>query len=193
MIRLAGIRTREHPVNPYATDEDFRSVFSNNVSELYQLAFLLTADHQKAERSLVSGLEDCVKGNPVFKDWARSWAKRIIVENAIRELKPQPDYSRSSSSAKVFPDQPTSLKAHFGLEALLALPDFNRFVFVMSVLEHFSEHDCSLLLGRSVSEIREARVHALEQLAASRQVIPTSQQGSLARDTEEATKERQAS
>jgi len=37
-------------------------------------------------------------------------------------------------------------------------------VFTMSVLEHYSEHDCSLLLGCSVREIREGRARALKEL-----------------------------
>ena len=62
---------------------------------LYQLSFLLTGDHEKAEKCLVAGIEDCVKENRVFREWARSWAKRIIVENAIRELKPRPSLPSS--------------------------------------------------------------------------------------------------
>jgi hypothetical protein len=47
------------------------------------------------------------------------------------------------------------LGGHFEIDALLQLADFDRFVFVMSVLEHYSEHDCALLLGCSVRDIRE--------------------------------------
>jgi DNA-directed RNA polymerase specialized sigma24 family protein len=180
-MRIASIRTQENRVNPYATQDDFCRVFSENVSELYQLAFLLTGDHEKAERCYVAGLEDCVKGSRVFKEWARSWAKRIIVENAIRELKPRPGHSRSSSSAGVFPGGlSNSLSAHFDVQAVLALADFNRFVFVMSVLEHFPDRDCSLLLACSVSELREARLRSLEELAGSRQMAPPMQQSLLA-------------
>jgi len=47
---------------------------------------------------------------------------------------------------------------------VLRLEDFERFVFTLSVLEHYSEHDCSLLLGCSVREIREGRAQALKEL-----------------------------
>ena len=33
------------------------------------------------------GIEDCVKENRVFREWARAWPKRVIVEKAIRELR----------------------------------------------------------------------------------------------------------
>jgi DNA-directed RNA polymerase specialized sigma24 family protein len=51
------------------------------------------------------------------------------------------------------------------MDAVLRLADFERFVFVMSVLEHYSEHDCALLLGCSDREIREGRSRALKELA----------------------------
>jgi DNA-directed RNA polymerase specialized sigma24 family protein len=55
------------------------------------------------------------------------------------------------------------------MDAVLGLEDFERFVFVMSVLEHYSEHDCALLLGCSAREVREARGRALEELMHSSQ------------------------
>jgi hypothetical protein len=50
------------------------------------------------------------------------------------------------------------------LDRVLALRQFERFVFVMSVLEPYTEDTCTRLLGCSLQDIREARVWALEQL-----------------------------
>ncbi len=50
------------------------------------------------------------------------------------------------------------------MNSVLNLGDFERFVFVMSALEHYSEHDCALLLGCSVREVREARGRAFSEL-----------------------------
>jgi DNA-directed RNA polymerase specialized sigma24 family protein len=159
--------------NPYATREDFIKVFHEDVNGLYQLSFLLTADHEKAEKCLVAGIEDCVEENRVFREWARSWAKRIIVENAIRELKPRPSLPSASPSRTIFShsEQSSASGGHFDLETVLKLGDFERFVFVMSVLENYSHHECALLLGCSVLEIRQARLHAFEELASSGQVV----------------------
>jgi len=109
----------------------------------------------------------------VFREWARSWAKRIIVESAIRELKPRPSPSNSSSVGTVFsPSEESSASAgNFDVDALLGLGDFERFVFVLSVLEHYSQHECALLLGCSVLEIRQGRFRALEALAGSSQAV----------------------
>ena len=83
----------------YATCEDFLRIFDEDMHGLYQLSFLLTGDPQKGERCFVTGMEDCAKENRVFREWARTWAKRVIVQNAIRELQPRPSHSDSSALA----------------------------------------------------------------------------------------------
>ena len=154
--------------NEYATLEDFCRVFAKAMDELYQLSFLLAADHDQAEQCFVAGLEEAVKENHVFKEWARSWAKRAIIQNAIRKLKPRPLATPFSLALPphVVP-LPSDRDRHFEVDGILALADFERFVFVMSVLEHYSEHDCSLLLGCSLREIREARLRAVTQMMCS--------------------------
>lgn len=149
----------------YANCEDFRRVFEEDLHGLYQLAFLLTGDHQKAERCFVAGLDDCVKDSRVFREWARTWAKRVIVQNAIRELRPRPSHSDSFA---VLPTAFSRKKCPiecFDLDAVLGLADFERFVFVLSVLERYREHECALLLGFLASEVREARTQAIQELA----------------------------
>jgi DNA-directed RNA polymerase specialized sigma24 family protein len=49
--------------------------------------------------------------------------------------------------------------------AILALSAFERFVFVMSVLEKQSDEDCSMLLGCSRRDVMIARELALKRLA----------------------------
>jgi hypothetical protein len=160
-------RVETQRTNGYATIEDFRRIFSEGTDELYQLSFLLTANHDKAERCFVAGLEESVRSNRVFKEWARSWAKRVIIQNAIRELKPSPPTASSSSSVALYStsellkqDQP------FELDRVLGLGDFDRFVFVISVLEHYSDRDCAMLLGCASRKVAEARVRGFEQLTA---------------------------
>ena len=82
-MMFPATRQTRKDLNVYATATDFCAVFKAHSDDLYQLAFLLTADHEKAEQCFVSGLEDSVTENHVFKDWAHSWAKRAIVRNAI--------------------------------------------------------------------------------------------------------------
>jgi hypothetical protein len=67
----------------YVTCTEFCRVFAENMDSLHLLSLLLTADLTKAEDCFVSGLEDCVEGSCVFRDWARSWARRTIIQNSI--------------------------------------------------------------------------------------------------------------
>ena len=154
--------------NRYATCQDFLRIFNDEMHGLYQLSHLLTGDRQKAERCFVAGMENCAKENRVFTEWAHSWAKRVIVQNAIRELHPRPnhpDWSAPLRTSFSYKDGPIE---RFEVEAVLGLADFERFVFVLCVLERYREHDCALLLNCSASEVRDARTQALQALVKAR-------------------------
>ena len=153
--------------NRYATREDFLKAFDEDLNGLYQLSFLLTGDHQRAEKCFVAGIEDCAKANRVFKEWTRSWARRVIVEKALRELNPQRKHSGSSTIATVFSpnEQLSDPIGYFDVNSILGLPDFERFVFVLCVLERYRQQECALLLGCSSLEAREACTRALAQLS----------------------------
>ena len=169
MTERAHVRDHEEKANQYASREDFRRIFIEDTNGLYQLSLLLTRDSVKAEQCFVGVLEDCVAGNSVVREWARSWAKRAIIQNAIRELNPRPRrFNPASPTIFAEMDRLSSGPGqYFEIDAVLRLDDHERFVFVMSVLEHHSEHDCALLLGCSVPEVQEARTRALEELADS--------------------------
>jgi DNA-directed RNA polymerase specialized sigma24 family protein len=179
MTERGQIQVPQNEADVYTSRENFHTIFNEDLKQLYQLSFLLTRDTAKAERCLVAGLEGCVKGNPVFREWARSWAKRLIVQNAIREMKPRRIHSNIRLSDSSFSDIDQLSSApdrHFALEAVLNLEDFERFVFIISVLEHYSDHDCALLLGCSVREILEARARTLRELIESSQGISSRNQ-----------------
>ena len=168
MTCLQQIRTGKDNANEYATIEDFCRIFTQETNGLYQLSFLLTCDDEKAQQCFVAGLEDSVKANTVFKKWAHSWAKRAIIRNAIRALRPQPTDAASSALATAGAEK-NKLRiirdGHLEIDGVLALEDFERFVFVMTVLERYSDHDSAPLIGCSRAQIRAARICALEEIA----------------------------
>jgi hypothetical protein len=153
---------------PYANRDDFRQVFDGDMNTLYLLSYLLTADREKAEQCFVSGLEDAVEGNLVFKEWARSWARRVIIVNAVRAINPQPmKQNGDSRSAPVSSNGKTPPVEHVEIAAVLALEPFERFVYVMTVLERYSDHDCSLLLSCARRDVIAARTRAFEQIGSA--------------------------
>jgi hypothetical protein len=151
---------------PYASSTDFCQIFDEDMKGLYLLSFLLTADREKAEQCFVSGLEDAVNGNPVFKKWAGSWARRAIIQNAVRVINPRP-VERSEHSNPVSGDRGAKTLAtgeQVEIAAVLGLEPFERFVYVMTVLERYSDQDCSLLLGCARRDVLVARTRSLQQI-----------------------------
>ena len=168
MTRRKQNRELEDKTALYATSEDFCRLFADNVDSLYQLAFFLTGDHDTAEQCFVTGVEDSVHGNNVFKEWAHSWAKRTIVQLAIRALQPKPFDPDSGEDTAARGDLKSVPARYDAIGRLLSLGDFDRFVFVMSVFERYSEHECALLLGCTPPDVREARTRALQQISMER-------------------------
>ena len=144
----------------YTTGADFCRIFAEEMDSLYLLGFLLTADAEKAEQCFVAGIGDCVEGNAVFKEWARSWARRTIVQHAIRLAGPEAPGAMTS-------DRKATVEIEPRLKAVLNLGTLERFVYVMSVLEGYSYQDCSLMLNCSRQAVVNARARAIDRLAAA--------------------------
>lgn len=172
----------------YATQADFCRIFAADTKGLYLLSFLLTGDQATAERCFVGGLEDSTKANAVFKEWAGSWARRKIIENAIRMVRPMPDHGNSAGAVshdrtvRVATERPE-------ISAVVDLSAFERFVFVMSVLEGYSVNNCSLLLACTRADVAAARTRALRNIGISAELhlesIEVREQGQrLGRDRE---------
>jgi hypothetical protein len=165
-LRTNRIRTK---AEESATSGDFWKLFVEDMDSLYLLSFLLTGEDGPAEQCFVPGFESCIVGNPICKQWGRSWTRRMIVVNAIRIVAPVPNAQATShdvglESTSEFHNVPHKDVA---IANVLELADFERFVFLMSVLERLSDQDCSILLGCSHHEIREAHARALRLIAES--------------------------
>jgi hypothetical protein len=166
MSRSQQMDTGRSPA--YSTSGDFCRLFDEQMNGLYLLSFLLTTDHDKAGQCFVSGMTDCVDGNPVFKEWALSWARRAIIQSAIRLVAPHPDRERSTQRPLyegTSTAMPSKAAEDVAFGAVVQLEAFERFVFVMSTLERYSDQECSLLLGCSRREVAGARLRALRQIA----------------------------
>ncbi len=162
--------TDEEPMS-YATGADFCRIFTKDMNSLYLLSLLLTGDQAMAEKCFVRGLEVSSKSHPVFKSWAESWARRAIIRNAIEMIRPRlADGDRSPSACETSDE--TDSTAPSEILAVVALPIFERFVFVMSVLEHYSDQECSLLLDCNRRDVIAARTGALQQIGDSARLRP---------------------
>ena len=147
--------------SPYATTTDFCQIFETHMSRLYRLSFLLTGDEPTAEQCFLAGLQMAQEGNPIFNNWAEAWARRMIILDAIRVLHPQLIVNNSESFGRLAGDCATD---RIEIAEIVKLPMFERFAFVMSVLEGYSDHECSLHLGCTRAAVAAARVRALERI-----------------------------
>jgi DNA-directed RNA polymerase specialized sigma24 family protein len=159
MSQIANVKEME-----YATSADFCKIFDKDMNSLYLLSLLLTGDHGKAEQCFVEGLENAVSRNRVFKEWANSWARRAIVQNALRITNPRPNGGTESWDSSSINRSHEARSEFVEIQAVLGLPTFDRFVFVMSVLEGYSDHDCSILLGCTRRDVLAAKTRALQQI-----------------------------
>ena len=147
----------------YATSIDFCKTFTEELHSLYLLSLLLTADNDKAEQCFIGAMGECGEGIGIFADWARSWARRAILKHAIQMIRPVPEHPDHLSF--VSDEVPATSVANNPLAAVFALGAFERFVYVMSILEAHSERDCAILLRCSRRDVMIARVLALTRLA----------------------------
>lgn len=159
---IASEKTSSQQLTPYATRTDFCQIFEKDMHSLYLLSYLLTVDQSLAERCFVRGLDDSAKGNPVFKEWAQAWARRRIIQNAIQMIRPLPTGNKAADRNSDRDACAAMIPAE--MAGILELPAFERFVFVMSVLEHYSDQECSLLLGCTRADVLAARTRALRQI-----------------------------
>src|SRR5271165_1222518 len=149
---LGKRKSTKHETPADAVAADFCRIFDRDMDRLYLLSFLLTADPQLAEDCFVRGLDDAIKSNRVFKEWVDAWARRMIIQNAIQMIQPQPtNADEPGATSDHSPSDAAESPAR--IAAITGLPAFERFVFILSVLERYSDQDCSLLLGGTRAQV----------------------------------------
>ena len=146
----------------YANHADFCDALKNDTEPLYRLAFVLTANHKESEQCFVSTVEQAFKEQAVFKEWARSWIKRRLIETANAIVSPAS--SRNGQNRDFWGAAQHDTQRECEIDAVTKLDPFERFVFVMSILERYSNWDCALLLGCSMNRVTHARMSAVRRL-----------------------------
>jgi hypothetical protein len=82
---MDGYRTK------YAAPHTARRAPTEDRTRLYLLSFLLTADRAKAEECIGAGLDMSAEDHAAIRDWTHSWARRIVIHNALRLIAPHPE------------------------------------------------------------------------------------------------------
>jgi hypothetical protein len=164
-------RMTSYSVNECATADDFQHLFASDMPDLFRLAYLLTADPEKAEHCLILTIRECMASGSVYKWWLPVWTRNVLIRNAIRIVTGSPArplrkvahdrmltaIRRSQQSAIDELDEPAGV---------FQLGDFDRLVYVIHSIEQYPIRDCVTLLGKSRQEIRDALNRALAYVEA---------------------------
>jgi hypothetical protein len=151
-----------NPSIDYVTHDDFCRVLEKDMKPLYLLAFLLTGNHKESEQCFVSTVENSFRERAVFREWVLPWVKRGLIKNAIEIV--SPGSPRNDAKRDLWSAGQYAIQGQYGIDTVTKLATFERFVFVMSILERYSNWDCSMLLGCSINKVAQARMRALGRL-----------------------------
>ncbi len=149
----------------YASRQDFCQLFETEMDRLYVLALLLTGDSRRAEQSFRDALETCLRSTRVFNGWEERWAVFNLIKSAIQIVRPTQNLAVSTSGENPIHRKDSEFQSL--VRAITQLPALERFVYVMSVLEQYSDRECSAFLHCPLSEIQPARERAFRQLGAA--------------------------
>jgi hypothetical protein len=72
----------------HARRDTARRAPAEDRTRLYLLSFLLTGDRAKAEQCSVAGLDMSAEDYAALRDWPHSWARRIVINNALQLIAP---------------------------------------------------------------------------------------------------------
>ena len=147
----------------YVTAKDACEFFTEEMHSLYLLSYLLIPDRTQAEQCLIAVLGDSVEGFRDFLDWASVSLAVIAIQAAGKSGRFTTFGMVYQSSATFNQCSPSNQNKPFA--AITSLGCFERFVFVMSVLEGRTDDECATLLGCCLREVVMGRQLAQRVLA----------------------------
>lgn len=145
----------DDPLQEYRAGTNYADAFVEQMNCLYLLSFLVAADRDAAEKCFTLALDEYVEARGGFMDWAEQEGRRAVLRNAVRIIHPVPKQAYSWSFIDFAP--PLISAAHQPFAAITSLSAFERFVFVMSVLEGLSEEECAALLDCGAEDVAIGR------------------------------------
>jgi hypothetical protein len=160
MNTVAQVTCEHEPLCPIALRAaEFADAWLDDVIKLYLLSFLLTADKVLAEQCFSDAMEDYAgsRGDTAAECVTES-GRAAVIKCAVQLIRPLP---KSVHGWSHVPGRRPLLSAeHQALSAITSLGVFERFVFVLTVLEGYSEEECATLL-----ECEPAKVECSRDLA----------------------------
>jgi len=138
-------------VNDHNTREDRPALevigqFTTCAAKSYWIALVLTGDEKKASRIVTSGIHEIADSGTVFGEWMCAWGIGVVIKacvalraDELRKEEGSGEYWRAKAAeGSTIELQQAPLSTERVRRALLLLPLFPRFVYVLRVLEGYS-------------------------------------------------------
>jgi hypothetical protein len=142
---------QESIVNDHNTREDRPALevigeFTTCAAKSYWIALVLTGDENTAARIISSGIHDVTDSGTVFGEWMCAWGIGVVIKACVAlrtdELRKEEGsgecWRAKAAEGSTVELQQAPLSTERLRRALLLLPVFPRFVYVLRVLEGYS-------------------------------------------------------
>jgi hypothetical protein len=152
--------------------QQLMEIFEEKSSELYSLAFLLTGNADRSVEAFNRALDFEEPENPVFGDFMNSWARKLIVVEALGTMRTELRLSRQRVSRaaedEVGSEPKWKRRAYIGREefdeAVIAIDALPRCAMLLTIFEGMSIKAASVLLNEDVALTRKAQQMGIVQL-----------------------------
>ena len=151
-----------------------REIFAEHRAELYWLAFLLTGNREQSVEAFTRAVNFEDTANPVFRGFMVSWARKLVIAQALAQIGLELHESMLRSEARDF-SQPEDLPSRARMSAdkvtrqqlesaVLALDVFERCAVLLTVFERLSIPEVALLLNAGAELVKKAQIRGLIEL-----------------------------
>jgi DNA-directed RNA polymerase specialized sigma24 family protein len=135
-----------HNTREYRPALEVIGEFTNCAAKSYWIALVLTGDENTAARIISSGIHGVPDSGAVFGEWLCAWGVGVVIKacvalrtDELRKEEGSGEYWRAKAAeGSTIELQRAPLSRERLRRALLLLPLFPRFVFVLRVLEGYS-------------------------------------------------------
>jgi len=128
----------------------------DELSHLYFLSLVLLVDKVLAEICFSNAMEDYLRSSGLgLTVWARTEGRIAVIRQAVEMTRPMPKLCCSWSAAAN--PRPLVPPEHRAFAEITSLTDFERFVYVLYILEGYSDDECASLLECDPREVTAAR------------------------------------
>ena len=157
-------------MNCFVTEQDTERVFSEHMSDLYWLAFLLTGDRERSVQAFTGALNSDAEP-PALQKFLHSWARKLVIVAALGTIRRQVRESvlltrpatRAELAGLASVDQSRLTKRELE-EVLLAMDAFARCAVILTILEGLPAKEAAGLLGADENTVKAAQARGVAEM-----------------------------